>query len=388
MIFGLRRYMALAAAISMSLVVSVKATEKHFVIPETVPAIDLNTGGPYYAPPVPGGHYTKDTLGAISNKLHGGLAHLKGAAMSLCSNCGGSGQCHGCGQGAATGGLGACGHCGGSGYVAGNGNHAGHSHYNGTPVMSGAPVVQSAGHGSHGGGNGLFAGHGGKAVVATVPSGNGLVAGHHGAAKASPQNAASPQGGASPSNQSACANGGCGGSNCGDPACHGILGRKGLFSGHKAGAGNGCGTPGCSSPGCGNGNGLFAGHGAGNGCGTPGCSSPGCGNGGMGHPGLGHSGMGHPGLGSKLAGLLGHNKVKYFVGPGGPVPITPGYVQWVNPVRSPRDFFAFPPYLDQAMEPGYGSMPQSSAGFATDRATSPTGFVAPVPPPAPSQPRN
>ena len=70
------------------------------------------------------------------------------------------------------------------------------------------------------------------------------------------------------------------------------------------------------------------------------------------------------------------------------MPLTPGYVPYVNPVRSPRDFFAFPPYLDQAMEPGYASMPKSTAGFATDKATTPTDFVAPaakpvVPPPAP-----
>ena len=26
------------------------------------------------------------------------------------------------------------------------------------------------------------------------------------------------------------------------------------------------------------------------------------------------------------------------------LPLTPGYVPWVNPVRSPRDFFAFPPF--------------------------------------------
>jgi hypothetical protein len=94
-------------------------------------------------------------------------------------------------------------------------------------------------------------------------------------------------------------------------------------------------------------------------------------------------------LGSKLAGLFHKGpKYKWFMGPGGPVPLTPGYVPYVNPVRSPRDFFAFPPYLDQAMEPGYASMPKSTAGFATDRATTPTDFVAPaakpvVPPPAP-----
>jgi hypothetical protein len=54
-------------------------------------------------------------------------------------------------------------------------------------------------------------------------------------------------------------------------------------------------------------------------------------------------------LGSPL-GLLGSalhgNDVKYFVGPGGPVPITPGYVPYVVATRSPRDYFAFPPRSD------------------------------------------
>lgn len=378
MILGLRRHTALAAVIALCFGLTTKAIEKHFVIPETVPAIDLNTGGPYYAPPVPGGHYTKDPLGKVAGKVHGTMAHLKGVVGSLCATCGGTGQCAGCGEGAATGAMGACGTCGGHGILSGGngGSHVGHNH--------GASVANTTYAGGGGGaGHGLFSGHGGQnTVVAQAPA----VAYNEGAthAKSSPQAMPAAQ---SPTGQSPCANGGCGGSKCGDPACHGILGGKKLFGGNKGS--NGCGTPGCTSPGCGNG-GLFAGHGngMGGGCGTPGCTS--CGDGaGMGHPSMGHPGMGHPGLGSKLAGLLGlgQPKVKYFVGPGGPVPITPGYVQWVNPVRSPRDFFAFPPYLDQAMQPGFGSMPQSSAGFATDRATTPTDFMAPapVPPPAPRQ---
>lgn len=238
-----------------------------------------------------------------------------------------------------------------------------------------------------GNGHGLFSGLHGNKGAGNNGAGHATFNGLHGnggsgLAKASPQGSPSAQ---SPSAQSPCANGGCGGSRCGDPACNGLL--KGLFGGKGAGNGSGCGTPGCTSPGCGNG--LFAGHGGKNGygCGTPGCTDPGCGNG-AGYPGMGN-GAGHPGLGSKLAGLLGmgHPKVKWFVGPGGPVPLTPGYVPYVNPVRSPRDYFAFPPYLDQAMQPGYGSMPQSTAGFATDKATAPADFIAPrtapVPPPAP-----
>ena len=54
------------------------------------------------------------------------------------------------------------------------------------------------------------------------------------------------------------------------------------------------------------------------------------------------------GMAQKAMWKAGKGGVEYFVGPGGPVPITPGYVNWVNPFRSPRDFFAFPPYVDQA----------------------------------------
>jgi hypothetical protein len=30
------------------------------------------------------------------------------------------------------------------------------------------------------------------------------------------------------------------------------------------------------------------------------------------------------------------------------VPLTPGYVPYINVTRSPRDFFAFPPYSTRA----------------------------------------
>jgi hypothetical protein len=45
----------------------------------------------------------------------------------------------------------------------------------------------------------------------------------------------------------------------------------------------------------------------------------------------------------KLASILHKPKVEYFVGPGGPVPITPGYVPYIVSTRSPRDYFSFAP---------------------------------------------
>lgn len=408
MISGLRRGLALAAILALGFGISSQAGEKHIVIPEVVDAIDLNTGAPYYAPPVPQGHYTKDTYGHIAGTVHGALAKAKGLVKSICSLCGGSGQCVGCGNAAGTGGLGTCGGCGGTGYTMTDPNaHAGHNH---GAAGAGVPVVAANGGSGHGLFSGLhgnggasapghatFGGGSNGAGVAAAPAPVSYSGSYGGHGKASAQAAPSAQAGGSP--QSACANGGCGGNACGDPACHGLFGRKGGRGG-AGGAGNGCGTPGCTNPGCGlgglfaghgngNGNGAGFGHGGGAGCGNPGCST--CGNNGAGHGGAGHPGMGagHPGLGSKLAGLFHKGpKYKWFMGPGGPVPLTPGYVPYVNPVRSPRDFFAFPPYLDQAMEPGYASMPKSTAGFATDKATTPTDFVAPaakpvVPPPAP-----
>lgn len=99
------------------------------------------------------------------------------------------------------------------------------------------------------------------------------------------------------------------------------------------------------------------------GCGDPCMGDPGCG----GMPGCGACGgkgcglcLGGPG---KLKSLLGMphalvakalhiGEIKYFNGPGGPVPLTPGYVPYVVPTRSPRDFFAFPP-MGNGVQPDY-----------------------------------
>jgi hypothetical protein len=138
---------------------------------------------------------------------------------------------------------------------------------------------------------------------------------------------------------------------CGDPGC-GISGKHSHLGGlgHKlrcrlcggggcgacGGAGmgdpcSGCGGSGCKS--CG-GCGLFH-HGKGTGCGL-------CGGKGCAACLKGLASKAHGFLGS-LTGLLYHQKVDYFVGAGGPVPLTPGYVPYIVTTRSPRDYFAFPP---------------------------------------------
>ena len=112
--------------------------------------------------------------------------------------------------------------------------------------------------------------------------------------------------------------------------------------------GGGCGL--CKGNGWGAGRGLFH-HGDPNGYGNSlcdGCGGRGCGL--CGGSGRGPLASAHGMLASlkgKLLGKLTHaGQIQYFVGPGGPVPITPGYVPYINVTRSPRDYFAFPPFAD------------------------------------------
>jgi hypothetical protein len=94
-----------------------------------------------------------------------------------------------------------------------------------------------------------------------------------------------------------------------------------------------CGQPGCHIS-------QHHLHGHGTGCGL--CGGKGCGS----CLGSGSHGSLMSSLHGKLAslsGLLHRQKVTYFVGPGGPVPLTPGYVPYIVATRSPREFFAFPP---------------------------------------------
>jgi hypothetical protein len=256
----------------------------HPTIPKDAPAYDFTTGGEFMAPPVPYGHYAKGgLLGAKGGLL--GCAGCRLHGLLGCLGCGHDGAGHG-------GGSGLFGHGQGGGDpgcdVAGCGGGLGHHHKAGrfAPCDSGAVVV-----------------YGGTPVVATsqsFPAGTAVV---------------------QPSSQFPCGLGGCG---VKDPHSHGhnrLCGRcKGQGCGGCGGAGilDGCGDPGC---------GLC--HGKGKGCGF--CGGKGC---------------SHclSSLHGKIAGLLHLGpKVDYFVGAGGPVPITPGYVPYIVATRSPRDFFSFPP---------------------------------------------
>jgi len=290
-------------------------------IPRLTYARDLRTGGFYHAPAIPTGHYAKDHLGKAAGMIHGGLGHMAGALHGH----GGSGL-------------------GGHGLGGRNGLPAGHvyedpSHGHGLGLGHGGlgnGLGLGLGHGrglglGHGRGGkglgGLFGGHGG---------GDGLGHGHSGVHGSAQHD---PSGHAHGSAQSHGQGRGHDGHGRGLGLGHGL---KGLFdgAGHAStGVCSGCGDPGC--PDCHGG--LLGGHGTGAPCAS--CGGTGCHD--CGGTGLGHHANG---LLSRLRGLHPSNRVDYFTGPGGPVPITPGYVPYIVPTRSPRDYFAFPPFLDRAMD--------------------------------------
>ena len=285
----------------------------HHTIPQEVGAIDLNTGGPYYAPPIPYGHYVKGSLlgqfcGCLAGRFHSlaGLGHGLGGGCHACGNCGGKG----------------CGACGGSGQICGDGNgHGGHGlGHGGDPGCGPGGCGGFGGHAKRFKGCGLCGGKGcgicTSTILPTSQSAPGV------ATKAAPQ--ASVQSVVDP---------GCGVKGCGLGGGHKHHGLGNGLGGCFHGAGATCGN--CRGGGHGFGHGQGGGTGCGF-CGGAGCNR--CMGGGL------HGGLGL--LKGSIYGLLHPHagKIEYFVGPGGPVPITPGYVPYVNVVRSPRDFFAFPPF--------------------------------------------
>ena len=144
--FGKWRGVGLAVAaglvLSLALVAGTVRAELFHVIPKTVPAVDVHTGGPYFAPPIPYGCYAKDPIGSIHNciGLAKGLLH-----GGLCGHCGGKG----------------CDDCGGDG-CADSGDPCGACSGQGCGFCHGLGLFRGLGHG-HGdpcGGSGLCGGAG------------------------------------------------------------------------------------------------------------------------------------------------------------------------------------------------------------------------------------
>jgi hypothetical protein len=310
--FGHWRGVMLAIALMASLTITRAASADgfHNVIPNEVLAQDLSTGQPYMAPPIPWGHYAKSGFGDHYGKTCGICGLIIGKGLGMCGGHGlfgkggsGSGGCGLFGKHCGAGGCGdpGCGTCHGRG-------HAKRIKDCGLCKGKGCGICQSS-----------LAGDPIHALASSQSP--------------APVTATTPQSAPMPSPQS-CTEPGCklgkghhhDGSSLGDPcgSCGGkgcgFCGGLGRIFGHHGSACDSCGGKGCGK--CG----LFSG----NGCGF--CGGKGCGF--------------CAGLKGKISGILHphRGKIKYFVGPGGPVPLTPGYVPYVNPVRSPRDFLAFPPY--------------------------------------------
>ncbi len=336
---GIPLALSMTVVLASGLVSSVRADGWRLqnTIPREVPAYDFTTGGEYYAPPIPYGHYAKDDLGKAIGCMNGLGSQALGLFHQCCEKCKNGLHCghnngtdcglgHGCGHGGSSGN---CGFCAGRGLF----------HHHGDGAL---------------GSCGMGAGCGTSAELAGCNAGSSLVAdpGHkkHFAPCHASTVAATSQ--VQPTAPVVAASGQ---SLCGDPGCN-IAGRH-SHPGHflcRLCHGSGCGACGGAGMGdpCNACGGL--GHGHGNGmCGA-------CGGCGLFHHGLGHGGkscgfcggkgcehcmkgLGHGRLMGSLLGLMHRKDFDYFVGPGGPVPLTPGYVPYIVVTRSPREFFAFPP---------------------------------------------
>jgi hypothetical protein len=300
--FGKWRALPLAlslAAFGVGLGSATQAQAQFHTIPRLSPAYDYTTGGEYMAPPIPYGHYAKDYVGDAHKAAAGLKAHLCGPF------CGHKLFKHGHGDGNDDG------QCGQDGLGCGSahgifGSHGGANC--GVAGCFGGINCGILGHGKQGGGS--------ADCVSAAPGYATTISGP------------SAQTGPIPSAQA-----------CGQPNCN--IGSKHSHLGHFGDQANSglCGDPAC-------GVGFLHRHGNGHGivdAGQGGCSF--CGGRGCSHclgKGSGLGSMVHGKLASLAAGLC-KPKVKWFVGPGGPVPLTPGYVPYIVATRSPRDFFAFPP---------------------------------------------
>ena len=336
---GVPLALALASLLGMA-ATSVRADgwRLRYTIPREVPAYNYSTGGPYYAPPVPYGHYAKDYYGDATKALgglYGGASTLFGSLGGHCNNCGSlfgcngndCGQDDGCGLGHGCGGLGAgngCGFCTGLGLF-----------HHGNDGLAGAGSCLD-GHGA-GLGQGLLSGMGHKKHFAPC---HASTVGATGQAQPAAQRVVAPT-----------AQAACGIHGCAIAGRHSHLGNMRGKTRCRFCGGGGCGV--CGGAGIGDpcatcgGRGMLGGLGHGKLCGM--CGGCGLGHGGSGCGFCGGKGCSHchQGLLSNLVGStmgrLHRDKMDWFVGAGGPVPLTVGYVPYIVTTRSPRDYFAFPP---------------------------------------------
>ena len=313
----------------------------HKTIPREVLAQDFRTGKVMMAPPIPYGCYAMDPLGAVHNAggmAFGAIHGIAGKIHGICEKCGG-GLCGICGGNGSTNGR-DCNACGGDGCSnCGDNGLAGHCGlFHHKDRISATDSCSLFGH------------HRGGAGQSCIGLGCGMDIASAQSAPVAPAKtmsipSAQVYSGVIASSQMPAVCGGClGMGRTARGAGCGLCGGRGFLGfGHGGSAnshGSACGN--CGGRGCGLCGGMGLGHNKGNACSN--CGGAGC-----------ALCSGGGGLKSHLLGLpmglvnkaLHRGEIQYFVGAGGPVPLTPGYVPYINPVRSPRDYFAFPPFSDQ-----------------------------------------
>ena len=95
MLFGIRRGMpatlALATTLGLGLAMASSARADGMLFQHTIPrevdAYNFTTGGPFMAPPVPNGHYSKDYVGEVHKHLGALTCHLHGLKGGGCAHC-------------------------------------------------------------------------------------------------------------------------------------------------------------------------------------------------------------------------------------------------------------------------------------------------------------
>ena len=312
--FGNWRGVTLALALGSALATiptTAFANPFHHDIPREVDAVDVNTGGPYYAPPVPYGHYAKGGVGGPSPQGVGGLTGRPPRQLR---------------------GHGGCGH----------GDGCGSLRRVRMRFLQGRGLF---GHGHGGGGDAAATPAAGRAVA----SSRGTATSRTGRASAVTTVAGTPPGSPRPgcmgssqqvitsSPQAPIASGQCGEAGCG------IKGRHRHMHGSRRMAVAASAAAMAAAPAEGVESVTSAAAAAGRDAGSAASS---------GTSRASSAAVAAAPVAASAARrsrswarrLLHKNKIKYFVGPGGPVPITPGYVPYVITTRSPRDFLAFPPF--------------------------------------------
>ena len=314
---GVTLALALGSALATIPTTTAFANPFHHDIPREVEAVDVNTGGPYYAPPVPYGHYAKDGAAMSTRRRRADRGPPRQAPRPWRPRPCGDG-----GAGTATAAVPAAGPDAASARVAAS---------SATAATAAAAATRAAGRvvaSSRGTATSRTGRASAATTVAGAPPGSPrpgswlLPAGHHFQPAGADRLGAVWRGGLRPQ---------------GSSSPHARLRAAGMA---MAVAANAAGT--AAAPAEGVESVTSAAAAAGRDAGS--AASSGTSRASSAADAAAPVAASAARRSRSWAALLHKNKIKYFVGPGGPVPITPGYVPYVITTRSPRDFLAFPPF--------------------------------------------